>query len=797
VLLGRLRIRGRLAVLVNVPIVAMIVLTIAATIELSARAARADETAAAVRQAQVVSTLVRALQEERLLSIGALIGESTRGELMRAQADTDEAAAVVTGLGLPDVNVVVSNLSLKTMRVGVAAKGVTPAQVITFYSGLAMAMIESVHLLEAVDADTPQGQQVLALDGVIRANEGFATILAAMAAPNAPDILPVYISGLTTLQPAGLRMTQHLSPEQGRLYQTVIQTFDSRLGKDFAVRLLANPGAALVNLQTPPSFGDIVTLTGAARMVESKIFRDALDEAEQSASSDNAKAAGFLAFSVLTMVLAAVLGNAVGRSVVVPVLRLTRSAKRVASLAESELVRVADDDSPEAAPPSLQPIEVVGRDELADFARAFGRVQETAARLVERQVASRRNVALMFRHVGRRTQNLVGRQISLIDKLEAQETEPDRLRELYRLDHMSSRLRRSASSLVVLSGASSTDEHVAPLAVDDIVKLGLAEIEDYTRVDIDIRTPVRIAPALINDLVLLLAELMENATSFSPPGTRVVVVAESTSDGARIAVVDHGLGMSPDQITDENARLTRRERLDLAPTEVLGLFVVGRLARRHGLHVALSATPGGGVTASVDVPSHLLTERLAPAVQLTPRSAPVPLPAGPTPALPSASPAPAGPTPVAAGPMAFAADPGALDRAARTMRELRPWNAFDLATRPTSDLGTTNLGTPGLGTPGLGSLDAVPLIPSIPHQRTTDVPAVTPTWAGGPAVDRPLSTLHRRVPGATLQSLEGTGPARPVPMAPSSADQARDSLAQFESGVARAMRELDRDEGRP
>jgi hypothetical protein len=143
--------------------------------------------------------------------------------------------------------------------------------------------------------------------------------------------------------------------------------------------------------------------------------------------------------------------------------------------------------------------------------------------------------------------------------------------------------------------------------------------------------------------------------------------------------------------------------------------------------------------------------------------------------------------------MAFAADPGALDRAARTMRELRPWNAFDLATpSTTSDRGTTDLGSNGLG-----SFDSTPLIPSIPHQRTSDAPAVTPTWAGGPAVDRPLSTLHRRVPGATLQSLEGTGPARPVPMAPSSADQARDSLAQFESGVARAMRELDRDEGRP
>jgi signal transduction histidine kinase len=754
VLLGRLRIRGRLAVLVNIPILAMVVLAIATTVELSASASRADATAAVVRKARIVSTLVRALQEERLLSVGWLTGQTELGDLMQAQATTDEAAAAVTRLGLPDITVAEPPVPLNTLRGGIVIGAVPPAQLIGFFGRAAQTLIESLDLLNAVDSDTPQGQQVLALDGVMRANEGFALILAALAAPNSADILPVYVGGLSALQPAGVRMTQHFSQGQAVLYETVIATFDAQLGPNFASRLLANPGTALANLKTPPSFRDIVTLTGAGRMVESKVMSDTLAEAEQSAFSNNAKAAGFLGFSVLTMVLAALLGTAVGRSVVVPVFRLTRSAERVAKLAESELVRVTDDDSPDAAPPRLQPIEVVGRDELADFARAFGRVQETAARLVERQVASRRNVALMFRHVGRRTQNLVGRQISLIDKLEAQETEPDRLRELYRLDHISSRLHRSASSLVVLSGASTTDEHVNPLPFEDIVKLGLAEIEDYARVEIDMRTPLRVAPALINDLMLLLAELMENATAFSPPGTRVIVSAVSIPDGARVAVIDYGLGMSPDQMAAENARLTRRERLDLAPTEVLGLFVVGRLSRRHGLSVVLTATPGGGVTASVDIPSHLLTEpSVVPPAALARRPAPAPVPLGSK---------------------VIAADLGALDRAAHTMRELRPWNAFDLSSRSTADVRPAEP----------GSVAA----PPISHQRT-------PPPAGTRHMDQ-SSTLHRRVPGATLQSLQSTGPAGLAPMAPSSAEQARDSLAEFESGLARAMQDLDRDEGR-
>ena len=171
-------------------------------------------------------------------------------------------------------------------------------------------------------------------------------------------------------------------------------------------------------------------------------------------------------------------------------------------------------------------------------------MQSTAARLVERQVAGRRNVAQMFGHVGRRTQNLVGRQIALIDRLEQQETDPGRLEHLYRLDHISSRLRRNAGSLVVLSGSAGADAHIAPVPLADVVRLALGEIEDYTRVEVQVPAGVSAAPAVVGDLVLALAELMENATVFSPPHTRVLVAAEPSGVGARLTVVDHGIGMT-------------------------------------------------------------------------------------------------------------------------------------------------------------------------------------------------------------------------------------------------------------
>jgi signal transduction histidine kinase len=600
-------------------------------------------------------------------------------------------------------------------------------------------MIDSVHLLDAVNGGTLEGRQVLALDGVMRANEGFTTILATFAAAGTADVGSAVITGLIALKPATVRFLEYASSDEAALYAIQSGAADARLGEAYRTIVAATPGTQVAGVGSPQPFATLASLTNTTSSVESKIIEDALATTANSAHMDLIRAIVFLSGAVLNILIVAVLSARVSRSVSVPVNELTRSAERVANLAEAELIRVADDDTLDTSPPRLEPITVSGRDELSTFARAFGRVQETAASLVERQVASRRNVAVMFRHVGLRTQNLVGRQISLIDRLEAAETDPTRLSELYQLDHISSRLRRNASSLVVLSGAASSDERVAPIGVDDVVRLGLAEIENYTRVDLDVRTTTRIVPALINDLVLLVAELMENATSYSPPGTRVLVAAESISDGLLIRVIDHGLGMRPDQLEAENTRLTRRERLDLAPTEVLGLFVVGRLARRHNLGVTLTATPGGGLTALVQVPTALLAHQPAAAVPLRSSS---------------------GAAPARAPSWTLAVDLGALDRAARTMREVRPWNAFGVAV-DTSPAPTT----------------AVAML----------------THSG----EDPPGPLRRRVPGATLDSLGGTRPPRPSPMAPTSPEAARDSLADFESGIARAVRDLTPDDGGP
>ena len=213
----------------------------------------------------------------------------------------------------------------------------------------------------------------------------------------------------------------------------------------------------------------------------------------------------------------------------------------------------------------------------------------------------------MFANVARRTQNLVQRQLAVVDELERNEQDPTLLERLYRLDHLSARLRRSADKLLVISGSREPSMTTKPIELATALRSALAEIEDYKRVRIGALCDVTLTASVASDLVLVFAELLENATASSPPDSVIELSAKIRSDGScLVLIVDHGVGMTPEQLAEENQRLVERERLDIAPTGVLGLFVVGRLARRHSLDVELVETPGGGITALVTIPPELL-----------------------------------------------------------------------------------------------------------------------------------------------------------------------------------------------
>jgi signal transduction histidine kinase len=376
----------------------------------------------------------------------------------------------------------------------------------------------------------------------------------------------------------------------------------------------ATPAEIKATFQTALSDYPAYPEQAAARLkITSSLIGQIADSADHASTKAWWRAGLLLAGALLGFVLWLAFSVLVRRSVVGPVQALTGAAREVADVAGRELARVADDDAEDDSPPKLREMPVTADDEIGELAEVINRVQTTAIALLERQVLSRRNVAEMFGSVGRRVSNLTTRQLALIDAVERGETDPALLERLYSIDHIAVRLRRNADSLMLLAGIRETVLDSGPTALTNVVRAALGQIEGFQRVGLHARTEAMVEPDIIGDLTLMVAELLENAVSFSPAGSPVQVYVRDTSGleaehsgGASIVISDHGLGMSAERLAEENARLIRRERLDLMPTKVLGLFVVGTLARRWDVGVLLSRTPGGGMTAEVTVPSSLL-----------------------------------------------------------------------------------------------------------------------------------------------------------------------------------------------
>ncbi|MEU4618382.1 nitrate- and nitrite sensing domain-containing protein [Actinoplanes sp. NPDC023801] len=626
-LFGKFRILGKLALLILVPLLGVVGLAVPVIYDRINAAQVAQDHSDAVRRATEVSSALIELQEERLLSVGYLLGIVERPTLVLQAAEaTDSVAELAEDEDAPIAlrRAVSGAAKLNSTRQNVLNRSITPPTVIDDFTNVINPLIEGLGLSGNADLTTQVGRQIFALDRAMRSDDlisqascWLATAVVAGRQPQeAALLLSQFNATFAQIQSIIVSSREYFTETQYRLYLSTQQAFAARVGDKFTRQLETNPALALKGLNIELLFPSLESVTILGSFVEQRVAQDvdiAVTESRDSALRQSALIGGG---AFLLLILVITLSILMARAVARPLRRLTASADRIARAAEAELERVADDEAEaQVRPIRLDPVDVEAQDEIGDLARAFDRVQTTAARLVQRQVDGRRNVAQMFGHVGRRTQNLVGRQLSLIDTLERKETDSDRLRELYRLDHMSSRLRRNASALVVLSGGAGANEHMAPLALSDVVRLSLGEIEDYTRVEVEVPEDIVVVPAVLADLTLLLAELLENATTFSPPHTTVTVTADELRGGARLAIIDHGLGLAPERLAEENARLTRRERLDLAPTEVLGLFVVGRLARRHGIEVTLTDTPDGGLTAWIDLnQSHLISrvENLSP-----------------------------------------------------------------------------------------------------------------------------------------------------------------------------------------
>ncbi len=308
------------------------------------------------------------------------------------------------------------------------------------------------------------------------------------------------------------------------------------------------------------------------------------------------------------MVLALLLVILVARSLVRPLRTLRDSALRVAhdNLArEIEQVRAGKEPGPVA------PIPVHTTEEVGQVAHAVDELHEQAVFLAGEQSRMQLQVGDMFETLSRRSRSLVEQQLSLIDRLERDEEDPERLESLFKLDHLAARMRRNGANLLVLSGVKVPREQPDAVPVADIVNAAASEVEDYTRVVTATVPDSEIVGSVAGDLVHLLAELLDNALSYSPPISQVRVSAVHTGNGGLvIEVSDIGLGMTESDLRVANTRLQSGGEVTPYTARHMGLFVVGRLAQQHGLVVRLRSTiagePNSGTTAGVYVPAELI-----------------------------------------------------------------------------------------------------------------------------------------------------------------------------------------------
>lgn len=354
----------------------------------------------------------------------------------------------------------------------------------------------------------------------------------------------------------------------------------------------------LVAIVTPPLF---VLAVVAAYAVLLSNGGTTLDEL-----SGDVRTLGVVALAAFLLSALAVV--VIGRTITDPIDSVSASARELADVRLPALLDTLR--HPGRPAPTFEPLVASSNDEVAELVESLNAVQVGIVGLAEEQRNMvRQGLSDLVVNLARRNQSLLDRQIEVIDRLEHEEEDPDQLQELFNLDHLATRMRRNAESLLVVAGAEPARRRGGPVEVADALRVAMSEIEDYRHVKLTSVEDAKIGAQSAVDLAHLFSELLENATQFSPPESPVEVTGVRHPDGSYlISCVDHGIGMTTEQLTNSNELLQNPPELGLGLTRSLGFIVIGRLAARLGVQVELTHTPSGGITAIADIPITVLAD---------------------------------------------------------------------------------------------------------------------------------------------------------------------------------------------
>jgi signal transduction histidine kinase len=595
--------------------------------------------------------------------VATVLSEITNLKALRTEAQASQSAlAVIAAYGTPITNMIALN--------GQIAQGTSDATLVNDVQTLnSLSLAKDQAAQQRALLFNAFNQQIFAdavLQALITAQSEELTDLTAFNTTATPAEQSTYSNEVNHVHGTAVNQAQNIE-----IY--VVGTGVPDIGA----------GALGIDIKRAPAawYAAQSAKVDAMQQTELVVAQNIVARAQSLQSGANSDALFTAIVTVVIMLLVLLATIFVARSLVRPLRKLREGALNVATVELPDRVRQMGEAQDPSTSLEVAPIDVLSTDEIGQVARAFDQVHSEAIRLASNEAILRNSFNAMFVNLSRRSQSLIERLVRMIDSLEQNEGDPERLSNLFAMDHLVTRMRRNSENLLLLAGHESARKWSEPVSLADVARASVSEIEQYSRVTLKIQPGVAVTGPAVSDVVHLLAEVIENATIFSAKDTPVTIAAqELTSGGVLIEVSDSGVGVPEARLAEMNWRLDNPPVMDVSVSRHMGLFAVARLAERHGVRVRLRPRSPHGLTALVWLPDNI-TEREASLYGARPR-----------------------PFTAQAG-FPGRGTTGTPSMPARSVPEARPANHRHEVIVPVpaaTGLGETGLGETGLGETGLG-----------------------------------------------------------------------------------------------
>ncbi|QGV76976.1 sensor histidine kinase [Streptomyces ficellus] len=645
-------VRARIIALLMVPVVSLLALWGFATVTTAQDVARLRELHRVdERIREPVAAAVTSLQAERRAAVRqvAAPGDGTAGTAADLQQQARQTDAAVARLLLDDGHTVADGgdlppetatrirrftdaaQRLKALRTATLDRKATWDTVYARYTATITAGFDVSGALTGIQ-DVHDGSHARVLLEMSRAGEMLAREDALLTSAHLTGTFPAQrlrlFTGAVDTRRTLLRAATTDLPGPGNEVWRRVSAQNPYLRITAAEdRITATPAGRPAATAVPATSWepDHAAVRDALAALEADLRRDAADRADPFAGGALTPAGAAVLLGLVAVAASLVISVRIGRALVVELVTLRNTALEIARRKlphAMRRLRAGEELDIHAEAPPQRP----ARDEIDHVAEALGTVHRAALSAAVERAELSRGISGVFVNLARRSQVLVHRQLNLLDSMERRVDDPAELGDLFRLDHLTTRMRRHAESLIILSGAAPGRGWRTPVPLTNVVRAAVSEIEDYARVEVRQLPETAVIGSAVADLTHLLAELVENAAQFSPPHTKVRVTGEPVGNGYALEIEDRGLGMGKEALEQANHRIEHSEALDLFDSDRLGLFVVSRLSARHDIKVHLRTSPFGGTTAVVLLPTALLQSAL-PAGRAEAPAVPAPAPA--------------------------------------------------------------------------------------------------------------------------------------------------------------------------